>query len=458
MPWLRPFFTSPTSTAQSPSASPSQPAGDSSLASAQHLAPVDNGRPAARLRDVLFRPASQKVINQRNVLVDAVGVGITAGVGSFLSVFLVRLGASNFMIGLLTAMPALTGMLLAMPIGEFLARRPHIVPWFARSRFLVLSCYVLTGLVPFFVAQQNQPEVIILIWALATLPQTVVSVAFTVVMGQVAGPGGRLTLMSRRWSILGLTNALTVAIVGQILPMFQFPINYQIVFIGSAIGALISVVFSSSIRLPPVATPTAGQSLVGALRHHGHTLRANRQFLNFTVSQLVLRTGMALAIPLFPIYWVRVLNASDRSISAINSIQTIVAMLGYFAWTRVSQRRGERFVLLATTFGISFYPLLTALTNRVEVLVIWAALAGFFSAGIDLVFFDIVLSTCPAEQQPAYVGMYQTTVFMAAFLAPLVGTALSNVVGLTPVLVLSTAVRLAGFGCMALLGVAKIRR
>ena len=164
----------------------------------------------APLWQVLFRPASREQINQRNVLIDGIGVGITAGVGSFLSVFLVRLGATPFQVGLLTAMPALTGMLLSIPVGEFLSRRPNIVPWFARSRFLVLSCYVLTGLVPFLV-QDHQPEAIILIWALATLPQTFVSVAFTVVMGGVAGPGGRFTLMSRRWSILGLTNSLTVA-------------------------------------------------------------------------------------------------------------------------------------------------------------------------------------------------------------------------------------------------------
>ena len=85
------------------------------------------GAPAqSRLWDVSCRPATPEQRNQRNVLIDGIGVGITAGVGSFLSVFLVRLGATDFQVGLLTAMPALTGMLLAMPVGEFLARqRPH---------------------------------------------------------------------------------------------------------------------------------------------------------------------------------------------------------------------------------------------------------------------------------------------------------------------------------------------
>jgi hypothetical protein len=375
---------------------------------------------SAPLWRVLFQPISLEQRNQRNVVVDAIGVGITAGVGSFLAVFLVRLGATNFQVGLLTAMPALTGMLLAIPVGEFLARRPNIVPWFATSRFVVLSCYLLTGLAPFLVAAQA-PSVIIAIWALATLPQTLVSVAFTVVMGAVAGPGGRMTLMSRRWSILGLTNTLTVLIVGQLLNLFAFPLNYQVVFIGSTVGALISFVFSSSIQLPPMAVPVAEQSFLATLRHHGQMLRMNRRFVNFTISQFVFRWGLALAIPLFPIYWVRNLYASDQMVSVINSTTTFVTMIAYFVWARVSQRRGRRSVLLIASLGICFYPLLTALTPRPEILPLWAGLAGLFSAGIELVFFDVLVGSCPPDQQAAYVGSYQTTVYVATFLAPLLG-------------------------------------
>ncbi len=416
-------------------------------------APAANGA-SARLWDVLFRPATREQSNQRNVLIDGIGVGITAGVGSFLSVFLVRLGASSFLVGLLTAMPALTGMLMAIPVGEFLARRPNIVPWFARSRFVVLSCYVLTGLAPFLFTSRR-PEIIILIWALATLPQTLVSVAFTVVMGGVAGPGGRVTLMSRRWAILGLTNSLTVVIVGQLLRAFDFPLNYQVVFIGSAIGAFISVVFSSSIKLPPQAVSTAHQGLIQTFRENGSTLRNNRAFVNFTIAQFIFRSGMALAVPLFPIFWVRNVGATDPQISAINSVQTFVMMAAYFLWARVSQHRGQRWVLLVTAFGLSFYPLLTALTPTPQLLILWAAFGGLCTAGVDLVFFDLLLNTVPAEHQASYVGMYQTTVYIATFLAPLIGTALADGAGIVPALIAGTVLRLAGAGMMARLGVGK---
>jgi len=425
----------------------------SQTASSPAIAP--KGAPTqSRLWTVLTHPTTPEERNQRNVLVDAIGVGITAGVGSFLSVFLVRLGASDVMVGMLTAMPALTGMLLAIPVGEFLSRKRNIVPWFARSRFMVLLCYVLTGLVPFFVTDRA-PEVIIVIWALATLPQTLVSVGFTVVMGGVAGPGGRFTLMSRRWAILGLTNSMTVALVGQGLKLFSFPLNYQVVFLASAVGALISVIFSSSIVLPPQPVSERHQGLIRTFREHGGTLRQNRAFVNFTVSQFVFRWGLALAAPLFPIYWVKNAGATDQQISIINSAQTMALMIAYFFWAKVTPKRGKRWVLLVSALGVSFYPALTALTLQPNILVVWAVMAGLFSAGVDLVFFDIVLSTCPSDQQAAYVGMYQTTVYIATFLAPLLGTTLSDTVGIVPALMFASVLRLAGFGLMARLGVGR---
>ena len=264
-----------------------------------------------------------------------------------------------------------------------------------------------------------------------------------------------MTLMSRRWSTLGLTNSLTVMIVGQLLNAFNFPLNYQIIFIGSAVGAFISVVFSSSIKLPPREVPPQQAGLIKTFREHGSTLRHNRPFVTFTVSQFVFRWGMALAMPLFPIYWVRNLGATDPQISAINATQTFVLMIAYFVWTIVSRKRGSRFVLLVAAFGVSFYPLLTALTHRPEPLILWAALAGSFSAGVELVFFDIILSTCPEDHQASYIGMYQTTVYVATFLAPLVGTALTEAIGIVPTLIFATVLRLAGATMMAWLRVGR---
>ena len=133
-------------------------------------------------------------------------------------------------------------------------------------------------------------------------------------------------------------------------------------------------------------------------------------------------------------------------------------MVAYLIWTRANKRRGERWVLLISTVGVSFYPLLTAMTSHVALLILWGATAGFFVAGINLVFFDIVLSTCPGDHQAAYVGMYQTTIFIATFLAPMVGSTLASTVGIIPALMLGAVLRLAGAGLMGLLKVGQTER
>ena len=84
-----------------------------------------------------------------NVQIDAIGVGFASAASPFLPVFLTRLGASTFEIGLLTSMPAVTGMLLSIPLGQFLQSRKKIIPWFSLARLLVLSSYALTGLIIF---------------------------------------------------------------------------------------------------------------------------------------------------------------------------------------------------------------------------------------------------------------------------------------------------------------------
>ena len=218
----------------------------------------DLGQRGAALAGWLTRPANVQQRNVRNVLIDGVRVALVQGVATFLSVFLVRLGATPFMVGLLTSMPALTGMILAIPVGRLLERQRDILPWYSRVRVLVLGSYALTGLVPFLFPSNAAIIAIIAIWAIATVPQAVVNVAFTMVMSAVAGCNQRYYLMSRRWSIMGVTTAITVALVCVFLDMFSFSFNYQFVFIASFAGGMLSFAFSNRIELPPSTTPEAG--------------------------------------------------------------------------------------------------------------------------------------------------------------------------------------------------------
>lgn len=389
-------------------------------------------------------------VNRKNFLfvqIDAIGIGLANAAAPFLPVFLTRLGATNFQVGLLTSMPALTGLMLAMVIGGYLQRKSNIVPWFGTARLLVVLSYALTGIAPFIVPRQYLVFVILAIWALATLPQTIVSILFSVVMNTVAGPEGRFELMSRRWSIMGFTSAITVVIVGQVLDRLGFPFNYQLVFMVLSIGGLISYYFSSHLDLPvrviPVITLQGSKSQ--RLKEYWKLIFSQKPFINFALRRFVYLTGVSLAAPLFPLYFVRQLHASDAWIGLINTSSTAVMIVGYFFWVRRSRKHGTRMVLLWTTLGLSLYPFLVAITGRVEVVVLLAGMAGIFQAGMDLIFFDELMRTIPVEYSATFVSFAQSMQYLSAVVSPIIGTFLADTIGISGGLIVAASIRLLGF-------------
>jgi Na+/melibiose symporter-like transporter len=386
-----------------------------------------------------------------NVQLDGVGIGLASAAAPFLPVFLTRLGATNFQVGLLTAMPAATGLVLAIIVGRFLQSRRQVVPWYSFMRFLVVMSYALTGIVPFLVPREQAVPAVLFIWAAATLPQTFVSVAFSVVMNAVAGSKGRYDLMSRRWTILGLTSAVTVAIAGVALDRLDPSINYQVVFIGLSLGGLLSYAFSSQITLPD-ATPPArqpGLSLKKRVKGYVNLIWSEKAFVSFTAKRFVYLSASALGAPLFPLYFVRVVHASDAWIGAINTAQTAIVLIGYPLWSQQWRRRGARFVLLWTTLGLMLYPALTALTQHAGLIVALATLSGLFQAGLDLVFFDELMKTVPPQYSATFVSLAQSLQYVSTVASPLVGTFLADRIGIGGGLLVSAALRLIGFALFA---------
>src|SRR6266511_81347 len=159
--------------------------------------------------------------NFRYVQIDAIGVSISNVAAPFLPVFLTRLGASNFQVGLLTSMPGMTGLVLAILVGRFLQTRRDVVPWYSLSRLMVILCYALTGILTLLVSEKFIIIATFAILAFATLPQTALAVVFSVVMNAVAGPEGRYAVLSRRWAVFGLTGVIGTFIVTRLIDLLS---------------------------------------------------------------------------------------------------------------------------------------------------------------------------------------------------------------------------------------------
>jgi MFS family permease len=91
------------------------------------------------------------------------------------------------------------------------------------------------------------------------------------------------------------------------------------------------------------------------------------------------------------------------------------------------------------------YPALSAATPRIELIILYAGIAGFFQGGLDLVFFDELMKTVPSEYSATFVSIAQSMQYLSMILAPLLGTWLAEYIGLGGALWLSAGLRLVGF-------------
>jgi hypothetical protein len=380
------------------------------------------------------------------VQLEGTGVAVANAAAPFLPVFLARLGASNFQVGLLSAMPAFTGLLLSVVVGGWLLSQRSVVPWYARSRFLAILAFGLTGIITLLLPPSLSVPAVLVIWALATLPQVIVNITFSVVMNAVAGPKLRYDLLSRRWSVMGLITAGFIALTGQVLERLRFPFNYQIAFMALSLGGLVSLFFASRLRLPNNSRqPMPPRSVLGQWRAFGSLLRGQPAFVSITGRRFLYMAGVALAAPIFPLYYVRVAHADDGAIGLITTAQTLTLLIGYWLWTRLSERRGSRAALLLTTLALALYPALTAATRQVGLIALLAGLSGIFQAGFDLVFFDELMKRVPADQAPLFVSFDLSAQNLAAVAAPLVGTLLADRLGLGGALLVSGGLRFIAF-------------
>src|SRR5574341_2249527 len=385
--------------------------------------------------------------NFRYVQIDAIGVSISNVSAPFLPVFLTRLGATNFQVGLLSSMPGLTGLVLAIPVGRFLQTRRNVVPWYSLSRLMVIMCYALTGILTLLLLEKYLILATLGIWAFATVPQIALAVAFSVVMNAVAGPEGRYALLSRRWAIFGLTSVIGTFIVTRLIDRIDFPLNYAIMFLVLSLGGFFSFYFSRQIKLPDQFSPPLmnSGSPIDGFRNYLALLRASPRCVSFSIKRFVYFSGVVLILPIMPLYLVREVHATDGQIGTVNMGMTLSMLVGYFLWPWLSRKRGGRFVLLASSLGMAFYPALSAATPRVDLIILYAGVAGLFQAGLDLVFFDELMKTVPVEYSATFVALAQSMQYLSTIVAPLIGTWLASYIGLGGALWLSAGLRLLGF-------------
>jgi MFS family permease len=380
---------------------------------------------------------------------EALSFGPTDAAASFLPVLLARLGATNVQVGLLSAIPNLAGFVLALPIGHLLQTRRNVVPWYSRGRLINQFALAAIGVALIAVPPEHVIPVILAIMGASAVVGSFANMSFYTVMDGLSGPNGRYELMGRRWGMKGGATAISLAVIGWVLAEVRFPLSYELVFLATAVAALLGFRYSRTFRIPDHVRPATRDVRPGAaarMRAFTREIRGERRFLGFLGRHTVFSIGLNMAVPLIPLYYVRHLGASDAWIGLIGTTQALLTMTGYFLWKRTVRRHGGTHVLLLSTLGAAVFPAALAVTRHELAVAALVGVYGICLAGIELSIFDELMKAVPAHQATRFAALDTGAVNFAGMIGPISGALIAASIGIPGGLVAAGIVTIVGAG------------
>ena len=171
------------------------------------------------IRRLLNRDEYNEHILYRDAAIQAIiGSGITA----FLSVYLVRLGSSDMLVGLLTSLPALLMTIAALPAAAFIQRKGDLVKAVNGGRAVFRIGISTFSILPFLSAAIS-PYLLVFGRSLLSGATAVGNVSMTTILGAATTERRRANMLSMRLAVNGLSAAVVGFLAGQWLDWLPTP-------------------------------------------------------------------------------------------------------------------------------------------------------------------------------------------------------------------------------------------
>lgn len=376
---------------------------------------------------------------------------ILSSVAAFNAAFAIRLGAGNFEIGLLTSIPALMAVLVSIPAGNFLAKRTRRAPWVIGSLIGHRTGYLLVAIAPWIHIEGVSPGLlVVMILVIISAPAHFFNVGWYTLLADITPEPRRAAVFAARNIVNQATVSVMVFLCGLFLSEIIFPINYQILFAVGFLASMVSIYFLFKLDVPdsPVQIKQVGaqrprsiSALVGQARE---MFTSQPGFSRITMNTLLHGIGIWAAGPLYALYFVRELGASDAWLGLNGTLASLGTIFGYSFWRWLMSRWGEPVSLKRTIVLAGLYAVLVGLTPSLTVILFYGVLNGLIAPGINLSHFNTLLKVTPDHARPQYTSIYITTMNIGATIAPIISVAIANLIGIAPTII--------GAGLLSMIG------
>lgn len=205
--------------------------------------------------------------------------------------------------------------------------------------------------------------------------------------------------------------------------------------------ALVETYFCYQFRGIPTTTKKKENKL-NLLRIVLKDIPNQKRYLMFVFAASIFYIGWIGAQPLFSIYTIKILGATEGWLSLIAITNATASILAYTKWAKLADKIGNPLTLTLAIIGMGITPLLYAIASEVWMLVVFSVIIGVSVSGTTLCMFNILLEITPSENRTVYLAIYNTIIAVIAGVSPLLFAKLMTVSGMTFALILTAIIRL----------------
>ena len=371
---------------------------------------------------------------------------------NFLNVYATRLGATGYQVGLIGAMSAVVTLFLAIPAARWIEKQKIDRAMFWTSVYYRIGFLGLVFL-PWLFSASAQINAIITVTFLMAIPLTPLGVGFNALFAESVPNEYRAHVAGIRNITLSVTFMITSLLSGYLLDHIPFPIGYQVVFAIGFFGAAMSSLHLYFIKplgkektaLPsqpiPASTPQAASP-----RKLSSILRLDIWKTPYRTVLLALfgfHLAQYLAIPIFPLFNVRVLNLNDDQLGISTALFYLTVFLGSTQLRNVVHRLGNKRTTGWGVAGLALYPIIVAYSSNVTIFYFASIVGGFAWSLVGGSYANYMLEHIPADDRPQHLAWYNIVLNIAILIGSLGGPAIADQIGLFQALILFGFMRFA---------------
>jgi len=391
--------------------------------------------------------------NLRNFFFDGVSASASDSIIlTYLTLYLLALGASSADIGLMTSLASLGAVLLLIP-GAVLVDRTG-----KRKQIVLISggsirriAIFLLAIIPLVFSGSAAVYIIIALKVIMDGTANLGLPAWISMTADIVPIARRGRYFGSRNMAMGIATMVTTYLVGMMITGIGSPQGYQWAMgISFIIGAMSTFFFSRIHESESTETQAALETKSSySLKALLSTLRSDRNFMIFCGFAAFWTFSINIAAPFFSVYLVQDLKATASMVGLTTIASQLAGIPAQKFFGGLADKVGAHKLMMVTAIIIPVLPILWFFSSEFWHIFPINILGGTLWAGYNIASFNFLLIISPVEQRARYTAMYQIAVSSAVALGAAVGGIIVNYWALPVVFVLSGIGRIISAGIFA---------